>query len=330
MTELAQNNVINYRQLDGVNQSLLKRLESGPFYLEQDSSADHLVLGQLVEDLFMGSDTQQYLILDLPSKATNLGKFLAEITQHWQEANKYPDDSVKQAIYTRLGMKSPKFEVLLGSAEEHFSLIDKEINWDETIVLNRALWDKADRMVSKLKACPLVTELLREDDINRIVMKKVPLQWAQEFMYTFDQGQMSVEAKGELDYMLIDHEKKVISFVDLKTSGQSIYYFKSSFRKFRYDIQAAYYYLGLAAFVNKEYPGYALGEVKYLAVDDYTPRPLIHTISSETLDKGIHGYVNPWGDRVPGINELLSLYLYYEKNGYEYPAEVQQTGSILI
>lgn len=313
-----------------MNQSLLKKLESGPFYFEQDNSADHLVLGQLVEDIFMGSDTTKYLILDLPSRATNLGKFIAEITDHWQHANKYPDETIKQAIYTRLGMKSPTFEVLSASVEEHFSLLDKDIDWDDITVLARALWDKADRMVSKLRACPLVTELLREDNLNRIVMKKVPLQWTQEFMYTFDKGPMSVKAKGELDYMLINHEEKIISFVDLKTSGQSIYYFKSSFRKFRYDIQAAYYYLGLAAFVNKEYPGYTLGEVKYLAVDDSTPRPLIYTISSETLDKGIHGYVNPWGDRIPGINELLSLYLYYEKNGYEYPAEVQQTGSILI
>lgn len=102
----------------------------------------------------------------------------------------------------------------------------------------------------------------------------------------------NIDCKALLDMVIINSVDKTIQPIDIKTTSGRTVHFPTSFRKYRYDIQAAWYTLALEYYKNSSifYSDYKVLPFKFI-VESTTDigRPLVFTCSKETLYTGRYG-----------------------------------------
>jgi hypothetical protein len=139
-----------------------------------------------------------------------------------------------------------------------------------------------------------------------------------------------VNCKGLLDIVVIDHDKKTIQIIDLKTTGKSVYDFRKSFVSFYYYIQAAFYSRGMQIW-KKEFT--QLGDISEYEVLNFKflvqekacyNKPMFYTTSDNDLRVGkLGGYLNNSERYCKGYIELLDELKWHRKMDYwEMPKEV--------
>lgn len=141
----------------------------------------------------------------------------------------------------------------------------------------------------------------------------------------------SVECKGLLDGIKIDHQEKTIEPFDLKTIGKSVYDFPTNYLAFGYYTQAAFYTYALQTQESPVYnliqEGYTLKDFIFIVTETKTSSfnpALIYTTSKEEREAGMNGGVYN-GKRYKGIHELIQDYLWHvETDQWTYPREIYQ------
>lgn len=73
--------------------------------------------------------------------------------------------------------------------------------------------------------------------------------------------EVSIPFKGKLDRVIVDHDRKVVYLIDLKTTGSGVYNFNKSIRIYNYDRQMALY----AVLLRQRYPDYDI-QIKFIVV----------------------------------------------------------------
>ena len=156
-----------------------------------------------------------------------------------------------------------------------------------------------------------------------------------------------VDCKALLDMVIIDHNKKTIQPIDIKTMGDQSIYFPKSLRQRRYDIQAAFYTEALS--ISKPYTythpkiaqsvPYTILPFKFIVESTTNPgNPLVFTCDEELLKIGKFGRESfrlkgvssiklidmYYGktDEVKGFNQLIEDYKWYLENGFEKKREI--------
>ena len=311
-------NELNYRKIKALNQSHLKKVLSGPAFAtknEEQEERDHFVLGQYVEDLCFDADVSQYLAFDFPSRTTNVGKFTWAIYQHFLEnEGVWPNSTQCEAIYGVLGVKKPNVTTLIADTESILRPISN-ISLD-THIISPEIKSKAEFASKKVKEDVLTSKMLNSDDITQSITK-VPITW----LHDDDEKTL---CKGEIDLLRVNHEKRMVRIVDIKTLSDAVYRLDRNFWKYRYDFQLSFYKFGLSRsqFFKDNYEGYTILPPMIVAVDFMTEAPLIYQLKQETLDIGEHGGKTPTGYEVKGWREAIELHKFYEEYGYRYPKEV--------
>ena len=143
-----------------------------------------------------------------------------------------------------------------------------------------------------------------------------------------------VEIKGELDRVVIDHEKKLIMPIDFKTTGKTVYSFHYDFLSLRYDFQAATYRQGLLALPKvaellKE--GYVLDDFRYIVVEkSLTNNPMIFVVDYELNKLGLQGGYLANGKFYEGLEQAVDRYKYaVENNAWDYPMEYYENNGLM-
>lgn len=94
------------------------------------------------------------------------------------------------------------------------------------------------------EALELKEILLKNSDVYKYFNEEegVELRFQQEFFLNFPlrDNVSTIPVKGALDILRIDHNEKTIQIIDFKTTV-SAYHFKSSIRKYGYDLQLSFY-----------------------------------------------------------------------------------------
>lgn len=153
------------------------------------------------------------------------------------------------------------------------------------------------------------------------------------------------ECKSLLDLIIIDYDKKLIIPCDIKTIGDFTSNFLFSVKKFRYDIQAAFYLLALESFKIK----YNLNDFKIMnfkfIVESTIQQgcPLIYTIKNSDIyyallgDEAVNfcerGQCRKLSNEIKGIKQAIYLYKWYKNNHPEmkYNKEiVEGDGELLL
>jgi hypothetical protein len=305
----------NYRKMDGINQSLLKKIIIGPALAkarESDEYKEHYVLGQYTEDLIFNQNTSNYVVYDAPSGTTNLGKMVNWAIDFILSKNDNFSLDDFRIQYDSIGIKRPTVETLFEEVNIEISPILKFIG-QEIKLIKPELEAKAQSAKLKVLSDFICGSLFKESDRYQTI-SKLPITW----------NYKDILCKGELDFIRVDHESRQIRIFDIKTLFGYNYNLEWNFWKFRYDFQLSYYQYG---FQNSEYfknnfQDYTLRRPMILAIDFITDVPLLYEVLDTTLIIGQEGGVTPRGYQVKGWKEALELHSFYEKHGYTYPKDV--------
>jgi len=135
-----------------------------------------------------------------------------------------------------------------------------------------------------------------------------------------------------LDWLIIDHDNKVIKPYDLKTGSKPIEEFENSFYYWRYDIQAFLYTLAVIIFRNKHYPEYDVEDFRFVYISRLdVSRPIIYKVNSKIHLGSFKGFYRK-GEYYKSVIKLIEEYEWYLSNEKaQYPKEVyENSGEILL
>lgn len=122
--------------------------------------------------------------------------------------------------------------------------------------------------------------------------------------------------KGLLDIIKIDHSKKTVTGIDLKTSWQTDA-FSYTFKKFKYYLQASLYHYLLEQYIkDKNLDGYSVDNQFLFLVCDSSMQyhPHFEKVDEDLLHKGMYGFIDSFGMRYKGVYEILNEIKFCIKN----------------
>ncbi len=274
----------DYKDIDAVNQSLLTTIDSGNIieienkikgiYPEEDK--DYFYQGDLLEDILFLHDidfNEKYSIIneDFPSYDTKYKNFLDIYGNTLKEG--MGEDSAyyiaKQVSQSKKDMSKEieKYQVYLNSIK------------DGKIPIPHKMFRETSEMARGIK------------DLHPEMITRDSWQEVKEFEYK------GIKCKLKADIILPDN-----TIVDIKTTKEYPDNFMSSYYRFRYDIQAAFYMTGLES------------SNFYFLVSSKTMRhvPALYK-APENIEKIFKGYRTKKGKELRGIDELLDMYGFYKE-----------------
>lgn len=140
-----------------------------------------------------------------------------------------------------------------------------------------------------------------------------------------------VKLRGIIDMVLIDHEKKTIRFVDLKTGKDSALEFKNSFLKYRYYLQEAVYCLAYEA-VKKELglESYSDLSFQFLYIGKTEKIPVVINVPYKWHNAALTGFTTTSGYTYRGLYELLDeVKWHFKNNEFSLPRGIAESNGIL-
>jgi hypothetical protein len=343
----------NYRNLPGINQSILKKILTSPLEFKKakekqesavQSTEEHFLFGTLV-DLMLTSTKQEfddkYVVIPDETKCSDAVKAIIDkVSEYIQEVaedyfgtflSEYRDkilDCCNNTNYQANWKDDTRVDKIIKEGSEYFELL-KSIAGKTPVVQSE--YSKAVNCVAALKADPYTKPYVDKKFYTN--QKIAGVQILDKVIISFTHR--GVLIKGELDRVIVNPNTKEITPIDFKTTSKSVNGFKYEFWKYRYDFQAAVYYKGILESPQfKEYfdQGYVLNNFLYIVVEkELTNVPLCFEISQEVLNIGFSGGV--YEDReYLGFEQALSMYIYAEVNGeWTYTKEyLENGGKVLI
>ena len=343
----------NYRNLPGINQSILKKILTSPLEFKKakekqesavQSTEEHFLFGTLV-DLMLTSTKQEfddkYVVIPDETKCSDAVKAIIDkVSEYIQEVaedyfgtflSEYRDkilDCCNNTNYQANWKDDTRVDKIIKEGSEYFELL-KSIAGKTPVVQSE--YSKAVNCVAALKADPYTKPYVDKKFYTN--QKIAGVQILDKVIISFTHR--GVLIKGELDRVIVNPNTKEITPIDFKTTSKSINGFKYEFWKYRYDFQAAVYYKGILESPQfKEYfdQGYKLNNFLYIVVEkDLTNVPVCFEISQEVLNIGFSGGV--YEDReYLGFEQALSMYIYAEVNSeWTYTKDyLENGGKVLI
>jgi hypothetical protein len=367
--------VQEYYGSDALGQSKLKLLlgDLGSFHKEFDSSAEHFMIGSAVDCILTNSleaFNEEYYISEvdkLPSDAViEILKLVYEdVLQDYAEHlevitgqdNPLPvtpfhefvgelgnwgayilDACEKTGWQPRWGADA-KLKNIVEPSSAYF--LDMCLGFGKTIV-SQTQNNNIKSIVHSLQSNPRTASFFDRDFYEQMPDLTVYYQFPIYFEYR------GVNCKALLDMVFIyrTEEGKIIAIVgvDLKTMNGNTFYFPSSVKARRYDIQAAWYTLALHKHFAVPEGSDVIKPFQFVVEStSYQGKPLNFIVDNSLLGIGRYGrraislhdtdMFN--GDamastiiqyEIKGFEQLLDLYIYHSENGFSEEREIQEAG----
>lgn len=268
----------------------------------------------------------------LPSKQSYAGKLMDAMLQLLKEGySHFP--TLYDLSYDRIETKTSNKEKIITEFEKENGhlyvqyLID---NWTKTVISQ----DQYDQLV-KMKY-----QVLDNQFVNRYFVEN-PIKDAESYHENncdlFYQKailweEKGVECKALLDIIEVDHNKKEITPIDLKTTFVSDHNFDGSVLKWDYVHQAGFYMMGVTKWRDINYPDYNIKNFRFVFVDkNCNFEPAIYQVSDKDLNISIWGGKTKSGYPVRGIMGLIDdLKWHMENDLWEYRKEVYESNGVII
>jgi len=328
----------DYRELDGLNQSLLKKILVSPAaFLKQrdqqgDSEETHFVFGSLVDDMLLGDfdlDEKYYVLQD-----SDISQVLKNITQYVFD---YMNTCETPVEWDSMDT------VILQACNEY----EYQSRWKDETRVNKiktqcltyfqSLYAAAGKKIVSeeeyYKATVCIAALKTDDYTKKHFSKAKDVESWNHKVITFQYK--GYDFKGELDKVFIDHTNKTIEPIDYKTTGSPITSFNHDFWKFRYDFQAAVYFFGISqdpevvALVKK---GYKLLHFKYIVVEkEMNNPPMVHKVTNAVSQIGWSGGTLSSGRKLEGFLQALERFTFHQSTDqWKFPMEYYKNGYLDI
>ena len=353
--------VQKYYESEALGQSKLKLLlgDISSFNKEFDSSAEHFLIGSAVDCILTNSreafNAEYYTseIEKLPSDAIieilklvheNLLEDYAEslevITTEQETASVTPfvefvgelgnweayilEACEKTGWQPRWGAEAKFKNVLVAS--DYF--IDLCQSFGKTVI-SQSQANTIHTIVASLTGSPRTARYFDRRTLEDYAKVEVYYQFPVYFEYR------GVQCKALLDIVIVERndagEITGVTPVDLKTMNGNTYYFPSSIKTRRYDIQAAWYTLALEKHFG---PGLIKPFQFVVESTSYQGKPLLFEVEQSLLEIGKKGIVPVilsdidvvLKQEVLGYEQLLDLYIYHSENGFNEERAIQEAG----
>lgn len=338
---------MNYYEVDALSYSSLRALSIGPAYFksQQDQESEgkeHFIIGSAVDCLLTEPDKfWEFYTLDFNEGCDKIPngqmlKFIDYITMN-EDCGQISGDCYQEA-YEYAGFKQKKLETVITEYKEEYKeynewLINRKKFYDENknkTIIRPEIYSLVHKIADSLRINEFTRKYFENSTGKNIeVHNQLEIYWELK----------GLKCKSKLDLVIVDHENKEISINDLKTTGNSVFSFKSSVFKWNYDYQAAFYSSALYWLINKsndeywsKFKEYKILPFKFIVESTKNPgMPLIYKCSEKLLNNALTGYIRE--DRYyKGINELIDDYKWYvETNNWSYSKEIiENCGEIEI
>lgn len=327
----------DYRAHPAYNYSKLKDFTSNKisyYYKHElnqrdDSSINSaMVIGSIVDCLLFQPEEfgNKYNIAHFPKPIGQMGEFLDEL---WSKTKNFIDEKgvITESLKNRLEFTWDVFKKKypdkfkgkdLNFIIENFSKTDKNgaspqeyyielLSGFNKITIEQKDYDKAEKII----------ETLKQGKYSSFLFKESP---GIENLYQIGVvGDLNgFEVKGLYDIIRIDHNKKTIKGIDLKTTWQSDN-FVYSFKKLSYYLQASIYHYLLNVFKkDMGYDDYTIDDTFSFLICDSSMQFLPHfqSVSKDTLDKGLNGFVDSYNIKYKGVIEIIQEIEFCKKNTF--------------
>jgi hypothetical protein len=367
--------VKEYYESSALGQSKLKKLlgDLGSFNKEEDSSAEHFVIGSAVDCILTNSReafNEEYYISEvekLPSET---------VVSILQSVHNDLLQDYAEHLEVVLGQEEPvpvtPFIEFVGDLKDHATYIldaceraEWQPRWGVDAKLKNILEPGTEyfmdlckafgkRVISKSQAniinaivASLENNPRTASYFNRVFFESLPnITIYYQFPIYFEYRR--VQCKGLLDMVIVerDEEGKILSItgIDLKTMNGNTYYFPSSIKARRYDIQAAWYTLALRQHFAVPEESDVIRPFQFVVEStSYQGKPLVYTVDTSLLNIGrfgrraisLHDTDMFNGEtmasaiiqyEIKGFEQLLDLYIYHSENGFNEEREIQEAG----
>lgn len=338
---------INYRKLDALNQSMLKLFDSDPvkFFEEfkmgrkrKDKKNVALMIGDLVDFYLlacMGNEQEfekrfderfalfsgvkgtgqvfilaDYLFEETENCTNDAGEITCSFETRFAEAVKRVrvDEKYK-------GKSDDKIlEDFLANGKDYFDVKMAAIG---KTVVDVSIVDKAKAVAQKLKMDEFTKGIFTEIDghefegtDNEEVVTHFPI----EFTYHLD-GTKTILCKAEIDMIHVDHVKKEIQPIDLKTTYDNES-FDFMYIKNAYYLQNAFYCTAITEWRKQNgLDDYKVRPMQFVVGDTSSNnrRPLVYKTSTKDIIAGLKGF-KLRGVDYRGIEQLIDDIAWAEEN----------------
>jgi hypothetical protein len=367
--------VIEYYESSALGQSKLKRLlgDLNSFHKEEDSSAEHFVIGSAVDCLLTNSreafEAEYYVseVEKLPSEAV-IGilqsvheDLLQDYAEHLEvvmgqeepepvspfiefvgDLKDHPSyilDACERAEWQSRWGADAKLKNIIEPGTEYFMDLCKAFG---KRVISKSQANIIEAIVASLQNNPRTSAFFDRVSFETLPHITIYYQFPIYFEYR------GVQCKALLDMVIVerDIEGKILSItgIDLKTMNGNTYYFPSSIKARRYDIQAAWYTLALHSHFAVPDGSDVIKPFQFVVESTtYQGKPLVYTVAKSLLELGRFGrraislhetdMFNGDGmasaiiqQQILGFEQLLDLYIFHSENGFNEEREIQEAG----
>lgn len=331
-----------YRQLDAINYSKLSGVDKAPISLISNNvlSTDSINFGSAVDCLlFDGKKTfdENFIVFEnLPSSEIII-KIIKEFHEWFVKNNDsfnklskllidHSDKICEIARNNDYG--SPKWKnetiknrICIDDNQNYFNYL---LNSNNKITIDQTTYNK----VLKTKDCLINSEFTFGKFVNKSfeILTQYPIVWYSR----------NKKCKSLFDQISIDHEKKRIYPLDLKTlSGSNDSFGYGNYFKFKYYLQEAFYTDAIHYWKNEietHLKDYIVMPFEFVIVQncDY-PAPLIYRGSQKTYELGKYGGSLKNNISVKGYLQLIGeLEWHVENEKYNYKYEHYMNNGVLM
>ena len=333
-----------YQESPALGQSKLKTLLIHPINFTQEveqklyyEEKESFTIGSAVDCIMTRGDIQfekEYYVSELQEKPSDTIKSIIQMTFDSVEVPaaqiapmaEFQADILKACIahdYQRNYKEQTKIDKIL----EYQSYWNELCLAKGKILLSKDEKTVIDAIVMSLVTNPVTADWFVSQPYNSILR--------QEALFFTING---VECKALLDMIYINHRDKTITPIDIKTTVMYTTDFPKAVRRYRYDIQAAWYTEACMQSYAAIYPDYTIKPFVFI-VESTTLQgtPLVYTCSSELLQIGKSGRAKKvladgtlLSYAIVGYMELLSDYQFYTIQGFTKKREVIENESNFI
>lgn len=271
-----------YRADSAISYSTLSRFEREGWRklgsLFDKIETPSLTFGSAVDTKLTDGDeafNERFIVCDFPPLSDTLisiTKFLHKnFHENHRKLSMIDDAEISRAALMFNYYANPKYEnfrvkSIKESCDEYYSLLT--LAGDKTVLSQN---DYADVMacVDELKTNPATKYFFSSNPFEAHIEKVFQLKFRAEF-----QG---IPVRCMFDEIIVDHEKKVIYPIDLKTTGHPEEEFEGSFSQWRYDIQAKLYtYILQECIKNDEYfKDFKIQSYQFVVINRRTVAPIV-------------------------------------------------------
>jgi len=323
----------NYREYDAINFSKLGQLDRNPSKVDEEKDwHDGMAFGSLVDLMCFEPDKveEEFYVNDADREPSSTAKDLADWILDSYNLHINNKGEVKSVDGDSLGPMIHSAEDAVESSTSFHkyggeSYLKAQIESEDKNVVSPELYQNAKRAHRTLKSHQFTRKYFRNPDRNVEIQFQVPILWDPSY---YD-DELKWMAKSPLDIVIFDHEEKTVKPVDLKTTSSSVFMFERKMTKWRYYLQAAYYYDGLNWRIQNhdEVDDYEMLPFEFVVISSKNLQsPLVYQTTENDLSVGRDGGKLSYNDReVRGWIQLIKDLKWHERNDkWDYPREVYE------